>query len=133
MRKKGEELSFTITGEDAEAQEGQPEEIFFGERFELPGGKGAGEDDDGREQQHGDADAIDSDRVFDVERFKPREGGCVEEFSGLSCCAVAEEDDGEIGCQDEQGTASGHHDGAHSLDVTCQPKTEQHDKGDEYE
>ena len=57
----GEHVDRNEEAENAHAQEGEPKEIFLGEGLELPGGEGACEDDDGREQQHGYADAVDTD------------------------------------------------------------------------
>ena len=125
----GEHVNGNEEAEHTEAEQGEPKEVFLGEGLELPGGKGAGEHDDGGEQQHGHADTVDTYRILDVKRFEPVERGGVEHLVGSSCRTVAQEGNGQIPGQHEQGGTAGYHHRTHSLHIAGQPQSKQHDQG----
>ena len=68
-----------------------------------------------------------------MERFEPREGTRVKHLGIGTGCTVAEETDGEVSGKYQQGRAARNHHATHLIDVTREPKAEQHQQGDEYE
>ena len=57
--------------EYARREEYKPEEVFFSERFNLPGSESACKDDYSREKNHEHRDAVDTDSEVNVQRLKP--------------------------------------------------------------
>ena len=124
----GEHVDRDEEAEHTEAQQGEPKEVLLGEGLELPRGKGAREDDDGRKQQHGYRDAVDAYGILDVQGGEPVERGGVEHFTLNACGTVGQEDVGKVDRQSQQSRTTGHHDGTHSLDIAGEPQSEQHDQ-----
>ena len=78
----GKHIHCDKEAEHSHAQQCEPQKIFFCQRFELPGSKSSGENNDCGKQQHCDADSIHPYGVFNVERFEPRKTTGKEHFTG---------------------------------------------------
>ena len=129
----GEHVNRDEKAEHAHRKQGEPKEIFLGEGLQLPRSKRTGEDDDGREEQHGYTDAVDADRIVNMERGKPLYAVDKEHFAvGIERTSVQEGEHQIDGCG-QQGGASCHHHAAHLVETARKPKRRQHQQRDEYE
>ena len=130
--KHGEEVGGDEEAEHTQGEQGEPQEVFFGQGLQPPGGEGAGEYNDGREQQHGHGDAVYADGVVDVQGRIPGKVGTEEHVGGLAALAGVEVGYGECDAQGQQGGGTGHHHRTDVCDVPAEPQSEQHQQGDEY-
>ena len=55
-----EQINGDEESEYSHRQECEPQEVFFGQRLQLPGSEGTGENNDGTKQQHGYRYSVDS-------------------------------------------------------------------------
>ena len=87
----GEHVDRDEEAEHAHAEKREPKEIFLGKGLELPRREGAGENNDGGEQQHGYADAVDTDGISDMKGLEPAETAGEEHLARRIGLAGAEE------------------------------------------
>ena len=129
----GEHVDGDEKAEYTHRKQGEPKEILLGKGLQLPRSEGTGEDDDGREEQHGHTDAVDTDCVTNVECGKPLHAVDKEHFAvGVERTSVQEGED-QIDGRGQQGGASCHHHAAHLVETAREPKRRQHQQRDEYE
>ena len=117
----GEHVYADEEAENAEAKQREPQEVFLGERLQFPRGECAGEHDDGRQQKHGNGDAVHTYGVADVQGLDPFDGVGIEHFCGRSGCTVAQIDDCQVSRQEQEGRAAGNHDRTDAFDALGQP------------
>ena len=126
----GEHVYADEKAEYAHREKREPKEVFLGQRFQLPAGKGSGEDDDGTQQKHGHGDAVDTDAVLDVQGREPVEAGGIE-HGIVTRLTVGDENIREIYGKSQKSGAACHHHATHLVEVACHPQAEEHQQGDE--
>ena len=111
-------------------EKGEPEEVFLGQWLELPRSESTSEGDDGREEQHGYADAVNTNGVVDVKGWKPLYTAHKEHFAvGIEGSRIEEGED-QIDGECQEGCAPGYHDASNLIETARNPKRRQHQKGD---
>ena len=129
----GEQVYRDEEPEHTDGKEGEPKEIFFSQRLQPPGGECSGKDNDGRKQQHGYRNTVYSYRIVDVECRIPDHVGTEQHFIRGTSVACIEVHHGQCRRKNQQSRCTGHHHRAYLCDVAAEPKTQQHQQGDEYE
>ena len=119
--------------EDTRREQREPKEILLGERFELPRGKGAGEHDDARQQEHDDGDAVDAHAVGNVQGLEPRRTIGEQHLGGIAGTALLDKVNRQPDGKDQQARSTCHHHATHLIDVLGQPEAKQHQHRDYYE
>ena len=118
---------------DTRREQGEPEEILFGHRLQLPRGEGAREDDDARQEQHHHRDAIHTYRVFDIQGLEPVNGVGIEHHVSDTSRTLLDEVYRQPDGQAQQTGGAYHHHTTHLTQVASQPEAKQHQDGDYYE
>ena len=126
----GEHVGSDEESEHTHGKEGEPKKVFLGHGFELPRSKGTGEGDDGREEQHGYADSVNTNGVVDVKGWKPLYTAHKEHFAVRIEGSRIEEGEDQIDGECQEGGAPGYHDASNLIETARNPKRRQHQKGD---
>ena len=124
-----EEVDRDEESEDADAQQTEPQEIGLYVLLHLPRGKGARKDDDGREQQHGHRDAVDTHGVVDMERGVPHDAVGQQHLSRFTRLAQSEVVEDEPDGQRQQHRRSRHHHGMDLPPRLREPQPQHHQEG----
>ena len=129
----GEHIYRDEEAEHTGAEQGEPEEVFLVVGHGLPRGKGSGEDNDGRQQEHHDRDAIDAYAVGDMERGEPCHAVGEQHGVGVTGMAHLYKSNGKPDGKDQQGAGTCYHYATYLSQVLGKPEPEEHQDGDNYE
>ena len=129
----GEQVGRDKETEHTHRQQGEPQEIFFGQRLQTPGSECTRKHDNGREQQHGYRDAVHPYGIVDVEGGIPGYIGTEQHFIRSAAVTGLQVDDGQSDGCNEQCRSAGYHHRTYLCDITAEPEAQQHQQGDEYE
>ena len=119
--------------EHTHRKEGEPEEIFLGERLEFPRGKRTSEYDYGGEQQHNNANAVDAYLIVDMESGEPFHAVVEEHNVGVAAFAGCQEGKGQIDSVYQQCRTTCYHHTPDLVERACGPQAKKHHQGDEHE
>ena len=112
--------------ENADAQQAEPEEVLLDLRLHPPRSERTRKYDDGRQQQHGDRDAVHAHRIVDIERSVPHMARGKEHGGRLAHFAQAEVAHHQHRRQQQQQRRPRHHHGTDLPRRFRQPKSQHH-------
>ena len=119
--------------EHTHRKEGEPEEVFLGERLKFPRSEGSREDDDGGKQKHHYANAVDTYLVVNMKRREPFHTIVEEHGVRVAAFAGCQEGKGQIDSVNQECRTACDHHTPDLVERACGPQTDKHHQGDEHE
>ena len=125
-----EEVDRNEESEDTHAQQAEPEEILLDLLLHPPRGKRPRKHDDGRQQQHGNRNAVYPHGIVDIERRIPHMAFGKEHGGLLARLAQAEVAEHQHHRQRQQQRGTRHHHGTHLPRGLREPEPQHHQHRD---